>query len=588
MKKVRALLLCLFFVSFVSIESKATVWEQAGSFPYQISAMCFTSPLNGFVGTGTTPGDMPAEAFIYYTLDGGKSWTQSITPRGYAAVTDIKMNADNSGWASVGGGRVTLWKTVDAGKTWTEVESAKGTFAVGVYQTPSAIIVTDLFNDSRISSDNGLTFKRVRLNSIGDAMMGVDFVDDQYGVIPSYRNGGKWVRTTDGGRTWIETDQSIECWSVYGVKGTSTFFTAEEGNNNGSDYLTKIRRSTDYGATWNVVNELPFRSTGHITGINDILYIQTASDLCLSCYGYRTGIYRSTDKGTSWTSIGGPNNTADRRFTTVLNDCNTIIVYAADEFGNLFRLTDSVSSTKSDGMLYSAHPVSEPPVNAVSGRRYDVNIAAVFPPAMRIDTITAQKIALTVSYDSPFIQIDKRSGSYNFISPPGWKTINVAADSTYAVILIENIAHKPISTEQELGILTINVQDGSQHTGMIRLQDITIYGECLTYTFACQGEDDLLRRFTLAENDVRSQLMYFEKISIYPNPASVQLTVDAGSLPDQDSRIIVRDILGNDVMNLRLVSAQQQIDLTPLSNGSYYVSVVTPRSTTTKRIEIIR
>src|SRR5205823_6041768 len=82
-----------------------------------------------------------------------------------------------------------------------------------------------------------------------------------------------------------------------------------------------------------------------ISGFGEMLYVQVDNERD----PFSNGLYRSTDKGTTWQSIGGPSHDRDTRF--VVSGCNGGVVYAFDNFGNVLKTRNG-----GDGAIY------EPPV----------------------------------------------------------------------------------------------------------------------------------------------------------------------------------------------------------------------------------
>lgn len=590
MKKAWIFLSCFFLVATCCAprNALATTWNKVGSFPYQILSMYFADAEHGIIGTGSVPGDDPVVAEIYLTTDAGISWTKAVIPTGYSAVSDIFMTDSKHGWAAVGGGIYTLWRTNDGGYSWREECSVTGSFGVGVYETSSALITTDLFSYSRISTDKCASYKRVMLNSQADAMIGIDFTDDKHGVITSYRNGGKWVRTTDGGRTWIETDQSVESWSVYAAKGTSSFYTAEEGNRDGRDYLTKIRRSDDHGATWRVVRELPFRSTGHITGTGNILYVQTASSICVSCAGYSQGIYRSSDGGESWTALGGPDNLPDRRFKVVPTGCNTVVVYAADDRGGLYTLTDDVEFAAGGTERFYASQRKEDESSVSPGSFVDVNVMVTFAPTLNVDTLSPKVISFTINYNEPPITSTVEDIKNSFKPPFGWKFAECVIHEGSLSIVLENTGSAKLMDDQHLGVVRLAVEPDAVKSGYISLKNVEVYTGCMDYVFSCMSEGEYLKYVNLQKNAVQDNITIIENLSVYPNPAKNIITIATSPFIKEEGTLILHDALGKEVYKTTVNSPSTQIDVAQFASGSYYVSLSRNGSTITKRVEIVK
>ena len=303
----------------------------------------------------------------YRTTDGGKLWTNSVLPgQPFGNITQIKMLDRAHGWLSIETDQsmAALYETVDSAKTW--VANVLSGLATDFYVNQSSFIITSRDVGRPASSvtsiDGGLTWNP---NSL-DSAMGIDFVDKLHGVVTGYISR-PWYRTVDGGATWsqIAPIQNIESWSVYAVNGKSTFYSAGEGD---YDHIapvpTSVLRSTDYGATWSKAANLSFRTTGHITGVGEVLYVQ--ADSLQDVNTGTAGLFRSMDKGRTWTGVGGPSNLNDTRFTVFGPKAN--IIYAFDAFGGVWVTDDG-----GDGTLATAG------VSSNGGTQLGLKILSISP-----------------------------------------------------------------------------------------------------------------------------------------------------------------------------------------------------------------
>lgn len=302
----------------------------------------FFSELRGIVATVDNN-------VFYRTSDGGKTWVPAVSvPFTFpGAISQIFMTDTLRGWASVeeppslGHPRQQLWRTLDGGANWVVAAILDtGNFSC-VYETSKSITVTSRsprYNSLR-SIDGGTSFQPGGFNVTN----GVDFVDDDHGVITGFKQT-PWKRTQDGGLTWQNIAPAVteESWGLFAIKGTQTFYASPErdptirGNTGNSPVL----RSTDFGATWQNMHTFPFFTTGQIGGGQGKLYVQVEN---ISTNLPYTGFHRSDDGGLTWKAVGGPTRFQDERF--VVTGCNGGVVYAFDDAGGVWKTRDGGDGT---------------------------------------------------------------------------------------------------------------------------------------------------------------------------------------------------------------------------------------------------
>lgn len=330
------------------------------------------------------------EEGVYKTTDGGQTWVNTLFPN-YPngahptyIITQILMTDQLNGWLTCepainasNPNPPALYITSDGGSSWNPGAITKG--ASDIYKTPSAIILTSReLNGGTgfISTDGGNSFRPAL-----DTTNGVDFVDNLHGVVTGFE-GQIWSRTADGGLTWnnLAPSNDIETWSIYGVKGTTSFFTAGEGLI--VTIPSTVRHSFDYGVTWIDGTQLPFRTTGHIAGFGSTLYVQVDNEHTWPA----SGIWRSKDSGKTWVSIGGPDNTEDTRF--VVTGCRGEVIYAFDGSGGVWKTSDGGDGSLPQFTLPTS-PLNVDSINICSPRDTIITITDLGCDTVLITSATA-------------------------------------------------------------------------------------------------------------------------------------------------------------------------------------------------------
>jgi photosystem II stability/assembly factor-like uncharacterized protein len=199
---------------------------------------------------------------ILETHDGGRNWEdrESGTDN---ALYKVHFIDENTGWVMGQGG--TILKTTDGGKTWAKQQSGTQNYLFSFTAiTPEHLIGVGDRSTIIESKDGGATWKAREHVSIGGGMTeeervvaqqpsfyDIHFVDSTTGWIVG--EFGQILKTTDGGATWTDQQQSLIGGEILDALSLPTFFgvdfqDAQNGVTAGLD--GRIAITADGGATW--------------------------------------------------------------------------------------------------------------------------------------------------------------------------------------------------------------------------------------------------------------------------------------------------------------------------------------------------
>jgi photosystem II stability/assembly factor-like uncharacterized protein len=207
---------------------------------------------------------------ILTTSDGGRSWTNSESNTDNA-IYKVAMVDESNGWAVGQGG--TVLKTTDGGKTWTGVDAGTQAYLFSVFAvSPQHLVAVGDRATILQTTDGGATWSSTKVEAataddlpeeaaagLDDAALiaqdpslyDVEFVDANTGWIVG--EFGKILKTTDGGKTWQEQQQTLVGGEIIDALDLPTFFgidclDANECTAVGLD--GKIASTKDGGTTW--------------------------------------------------------------------------------------------------------------------------------------------------------------------------------------------------------------------------------------------------------------------------------------------------------------------------------------------------
>lgn len=217
----------------------------------------------------------------------------------------IKAVSENVAW--VCGLSGTVLRTTDGGRTWIKTASPSSIlhcYSIDAFDANTAwVVVADPLggNTALYGTTNGGSTWRQQLasNASGSFYDAVRFYDANTGILLGDPENGYFViyTTTDGGTTWTRSSQSSIPAPIsveYGITNNLAIFGngAWFGTHLGS---TRIFRSTDRGKSWS--------SSGIISGIGSYLVSTSfASDTVGLEMGSNGSVVQTKDGGKSWSN----------------------------------------------------------------------------------------------------------------------------------------------------------------------------------------------------------------------------------------------------------------------------------------------
>jgi photosystem II stability/assembly factor-like uncharacterized protein len=267
---------------------------------------------------------------VVLSTDAGKSWTKLSIPSIGDHITDVAIYDDHT--FAIAGVLDVIYSS-DQGKTW--VGSGIAFSAALQFDDAPDRVIRAGFQSVDVIQFNGSTATIVFDPELTDIQRGAD---NSFYVKKTSQNS--IYRSADDGMTWTPFAQNIpgdgDCFSLICDRTDSKrFVVISEDWAVRANGFSEIQMSSDGGTTWSTTLQKPLGTFTYLMGnatqgCNDY-FVGTTSD----------GILRSSDKGVTWASIGGPPTPVDSRTISAKDDS---IIYVLDTLGSIW-VTDPVSAT---------------------------------------------------------------------------------------------------------------------------------------------------------------------------------------------------------------------------------------------------
>ena len=289
--------------------------------------MDFRDTLVGLCGgnkVGTTD-DGPG---IFKTSDAGATWVRKFSQ----SANDVLWLDNTTALAIVG---ASIYRSTNSGDTWSQISSQIFTGLDEMTLLPNGTVVgVSLAGDAWRSTDGGFTWSRT-LVGVGalPASWNVSFFDDKSAQLSA--RGGYFFKTTDGGLTWTALNSGIggvEFRDLEMFDDNSGLAVGDNGY---------FLRTTNGGNHWDVGR---LQVTGVVLFRDENLNAVDVVDQDFAIAAGNNGVvYKTSDRGVTWQSIGYPALSGDLSILDVkfiTRDLGYVSGTRPSVAENIFRTTD--------------------------------------------------------------------------------------------------------------------------------------------------------------------------------------------------------------------------------------------------------
>jgi photosystem II stability/assembly factor-like uncharacterized protein len=309
----------------VSPRGIAAQWTQiaAGLIENPVGTNCAMTYQNGLLWIGSKT--------FRVSTDLGKTFTLISNPT-QSFISHIDFPDRQHGLVA---DNTSAFTTSDGGISWTPVFTGTSgeLWCCAVLGNTNNLLIGEGYPGTvHVSHDGGMNWSN---NTLGDFPCNVVYKplsSTTYLFAGDQAQGAHiWV-SHDRGATWEERLGAVDfdSWS-FQVTGCDekNIFVSNEDFAVPTDNISQIFVSSDGGDSW--TKPIGFPGTFFCGSV-------AISDHAIYCPSLDQGVFRSTDKGMHWRSIGGPNRDADSRMISAIDDN---LLFATDAQGTLFKTTNS-------------------------------------------------------------------------------------------------------------------------------------------------------------------------------------------------------------------------------------------------------
>jgi photosystem II stability/assembly factor-like uncharacterized protein len=535
--------------------------------------------------------------FIYSICpsDADSQW-QNVAPNllGQRATIDMggSMSFSNGRiWA----GRYELWMSPDTGKTWIKKLAAlpnkSQIMNINFFDKENGVIAT-IYDGVYITHNGGISWKQSPPRNFN--VMDAFFTDSKDNIIIIPYSEPINI-SHDGGLSWK---------AVVGTQGSKT---AGTYNTDGNAYVMafgSLLRSSDFGDTWHVFSNIPFKDIFSFTFDHchpNILYLANEnaavvadgfshlmvstnfgnsweikvskkntfspayspfflgsivnSDNAIFAQTRTDGIYRSTNFGENWKSIGGANNLFDSRYITAVNDN---IIFAVDNDGSVWK----TESCGGDPLVFDAMI----PIFTTKDLTVDtIGESSIAIPFNMSNLDTKHDLEVTVHYDS----ILKYKGSFS----PDNTQLDIVGEQWSGRSKLH--IFKSTNDKEIVSSFFTHMSDSTSDGSIIHVwfDSVQILGAKFTCNLSFV-ETKITSTITFKQGCGIKTIETFMRtgrvpsLQVYPNPSNNKIIV----ILSDSSTLALYDMLGRRIKEYPVFFGKVDLDVSAIPAGTYFLS----------------
>ncbi len=281
-------------LNWANISRLLSVAENESFLGTDIATMTYDPQVSSTIYAGTMKNG------IFYTLDGGRSWTQTLTTVG--TIYDVAVHPYNkcSVFAATGG---QLYRTQDCARTWqpilleTRPDEILNRLAIDDSDSPVLYAGSNMGALYK-SLDRGESWQSIHFfeSGVAEILIAPDDYNDIY--IGLFEDG--IMKSTNRGASFVSITEDLHK-KYSGFADFHKLVISGEDNSLVYANTYSIAKSYDGGNTWKLVNLLTPPRSVYIYGLavsslnSDVIY-----------YTSHDTVYKSIDGGANWTTTSMP------------------------------------------------------------------------------------------------------------------------------------------------------------------------------------------------------------------------------------------------------------------------------------------